>query len=213
MDYSPPSSSVHGIFPARILEWVAISFSRGSSQPRDQTQVSCITGSFFTNWATREKRHFKELAHMIMGAGKSKICRQSGDLGEIWCCSSGLKAVEAEFLLPWGTLIFFKVFNWLHETHSHYRRCEPSCFSCVPLFTTPWTLPGSSVHGILQARILEWVAMPFSRRSSQPRDWTHIFYVIGRWVLYQHCHLGSLSSKSIDIYIFKLGCLCFTMLC
>ena len=44
MDCSPPGSSVHGIFQARILEWVAISFSRGSSRPRDQTWVSCIGG-------------------------------------------------------------------------------------------------------------------------------------------------------------------------
>ena len=42
MDCSPPGSSVHGIFQARVLEWVATSFSRGSSQPRDQTQVSRI---------------------------------------------------------------------------------------------------------------------------------------------------------------------------
>ena len=42
MDCSPPGSSVHGILQARILEWVAIPFSRGSSTPRDQTQVSCI---------------------------------------------------------------------------------------------------------------------------------------------------------------------------
>ena len=42
MDYSSPGSCVHGISPARILEWVAISFSRGSSRPRDQTHVSCI---------------------------------------------------------------------------------------------------------------------------------------------------------------------------
>ena len=42
VDYSLPGSSVHGIFQARVLEWVAISFSRGSSQPRDQTHVSCI---------------------------------------------------------------------------------------------------------------------------------------------------------------------------
>ena len=46
--YSPPGSSVHGILQARILEWVAIPFSRGSSQPRDQTWVSCIAGRFFT---------------------------------------------------------------------------------------------------------------------------------------------------------------------
>ena len=50
---SPPGSSVHGIFHARILEWVAISFSRGSSQPRNRTQVSCIAGRFFTLWATK----------------------------------------------------------------------------------------------------------------------------------------------------------------
>ena len=43
-----------GIFLARILEWVAIPFSRGSSQPRDRTQVSCIAGGFFTIRATRE---------------------------------------------------------------------------------------------------------------------------------------------------------------
>ena len=48
MHCSPPGSSVHEIFQARILEWVAISFSRGSSPPRDQTQVSHIAGRFFT---------------------------------------------------------------------------------------------------------------------------------------------------------------------
>ena len=53
--------------------------------------------------------------------------------------------------------------------------------------------PGSSVHGILQARILEWFAMHCSRGSSQPRDQTHFSCVsyIGRWVLYHQHHLGS----------------------
>ena len=48
MDCSPPGSSLCGILQVRILEWVAIPFSRGSSQPRDQTSVSCIAGGFFT---------------------------------------------------------------------------------------------------------------------------------------------------------------------
>ena len=43
-----PGSSAHGVFQAKILEWVAISFSRGSSQPRDQTCISCIAGRFLT---------------------------------------------------------------------------------------------------------------------------------------------------------------------
>ena len=51
--WSQPSSSVHGISQARILEWVAISFSRGSSQPRDRTCVSFISSRLFTDWATR----------------------------------------------------------------------------------------------------------------------------------------------------------------
>ena len=54
MDCNLPGSSVHGILQARLLEWVAISFSRGSSQPRDWTCVSCISGRRFTIWATRE---------------------------------------------------------------------------------------------------------------------------------------------------------------
>ena len=54
MDGSLPDSGIHGIFQARILEWAAISFSRGSSQPRDQTRVSCIADRRFTIWATRE---------------------------------------------------------------------------------------------------------------------------------------------------------------
>ena len=54
MDCSPPGSSVHGILQAGILEWVAMPSARGSSQPRDGSQVSCIAGGFFTIWATRE---------------------------------------------------------------------------------------------------------------------------------------------------------------
>ena len=54
MDWSPPGSSVHGIPQVRILEWVAIPFSRWSSWPRDGTWVTCIAGRFFTVWDTRE---------------------------------------------------------------------------------------------------------------------------------------------------------------
>ena len=57
LDCSPPGSSVHGILQARILEWVAISSSRGSSPSGDRTSVSCVSciaGGFFTCWAIRE---------------------------------------------------------------------------------------------------------------------------------------------------------------
>ena len=105
MDCSLPGSSVHSVFQARILEWVTIPFSRGSSQPRDQTCfscTSCIAGRFFTNEPP----------------GKSP----------------GVKVIQSSPTL-----------------------CNPK--DCI-------------VHGILQARILEWVVFPFCRGSSQPRDRT-----------------------------------------
>ena len=61
MDCSPPGSSVCGILQARILEWIAIPFSRGSSQPRDRTLVSCIIGRFFTIQATWEANEAQSL--------------------------------------------------------------------------------------------------------------------------------------------------------
>ena len=61
------------------------------------------------------------------------------------------------------------------------------------------SLPCSAVPGILQARIMEWVAMPFSRGASWPRDRTHVSYIscIGRHVLYHECHLGSLGIRGL----------------
>ena len=54
MHCSPLGSSVHWILQTRILEWVAMPCSKGSSRPRDQTHISCIAGGFFTDWATGE---------------------------------------------------------------------------------------------------------------------------------------------------------------
>ena len=56
--WGPTDYTVHGILQARILEWVAVPFSRGSSQPKDRTQVSHIVSRSFTSWATREALEF-----------------------------------------------------------------------------------------------------------------------------------------------------------
>ena len=81
MDYSPPGSSVHGILQARILESVAMPFSRGSSWPRDWTRVSCTTGRFFTVWATTEAQlsvytcllFFKFFSHLCYYRALSRV--------------------------------------------------------------------------------------------------------------------------------------------
>ena len=104
-------TTVHGILQARILEWVALSFSRGFSQPRAQARVSHIVDRRFTVWATR-------------------------------------KSEPIRLLKKWKSL------------------------SLVQLFVT-------TVHGILQGRILEWVDIPFFRGSSGPRSQTQFSCIAG----------------------------------
>ena len=106
MDGNPPVSSVHGILQARILEWVATSYSRRSSWPRDWTQVSCVSctaGRFFSTSTT-------------------------------WKTQDGAAAAAKSL-----------------------RSCPTLCNS---IDDSP---PGFSLPGILQARILEWVAISFSK--------------------------------------------------
>ena len=76
------------------------------------------------------------------------------------------------------------------------------CFSHVWLFVTLWSPLGSSVHGILQARISEWVAVSFSRRSSKPRDQTHVSSVscTGKWILY-HWATWELLFQPMEAYL------------
>ena len=89
IDCSLPGSSVHEILQARILEWVAISFSRGSSWPRDQTLISLFVGRFFTSWATRGAKQYpvtsmlasSSLLHFIY---KNWCAEMRFHLGWIW---------------------------------------------------------------------------------------------------------------------------------
>ena len=79
MDCSPPGSSVHGILQARILEWVAIPFSRGSSRPRDWTWISCIAGRFFTIWTTREAQSLTIQTRYLWYNGSSLTLESNSD--------------------------------------------------------------------------------------------------------------------------------------
>ena len=82
---TPMDCTVHGILQARILQWVAVPFSRGNSQPRDRTQVSRIAGGFFPSWATREA---KVLILEWVACPSSCGCSQPGNRTRI-CWSAG----------------------------------------------------------------------------------------------------------------------------
>ena len=98
----PMDYTVHVILQARILEWVAFPFFRGSSQPRDGTQVSCIAGGFFTSWATREAQ--KWLRALLIGLRDTLMLKRYGSKGKI-------KVLICYSLKP--RLLWFVVFRFL----------------------------------------------------------------------------------------------------
>ena len=137
MDYSLPGSSVHENFQAIILEWVAISYSGGSSDPS-------IKLTF--------------LASLVL-AGRFFTTVPPGNPCNIFLAS----LCELEDII--SSSVFWK--NHLElELISCPALCNPTDYI---------------IHGILQARILEWIVFPFSRGSSQPKDRTQVSHIAGRY--------------------------------
>ena len=136
MDCSPPGSSVHGILQARVLEWVAIPFSMGSSQARDQTRVSCIAGTFFTVWATREAPKWR---------GPQRPHPFWVSFCNLKCLSLVSQCADHGFLLVAGglrlTLSSFGGFSWWLFTwirKAGKRACQGCILSPCLLNCSPW---------------------------------------------------------------------------
>ena len=155
MDCRPSGSSVHGILHSRILEWVAIPFSRRSSQPRDQTQVSCISGRFFTIWATGRTTGFYGLVLLLL--------LLLSHFSRVWLCAT-LEMEAYQALLSLG---FSRQEHWSGLPFpSPMRESEKWKWSRSVVSDS------SQSHGlqptrllrpwIFQARVLEWGAIAFS---------------------------------------------------
>ena len=116
MDCSLPGSSIHGIFQARVLEWGAIAFSRGSSWSRDQTQVSCMAGRFFTT-KPPEKPNFNIYLSTMWSSGQWWVWWILWDFSdkntEVGChfLLQGLMCAEIE-VHPWSQLSGIESFIW-----------------------------------------------------------------------------------------------------
>ena len=147
--------------------------SRGSSWPRNRTSISgisCIEVRFFTHWATWE-------AHLL----PLSVCLFTCLSVSCWWCFSG-ESWMTQILCVWDGPFSYNTSYFLVSllfkacwSSTLTLECTLSCFvaqSC-PALCDPidCRFPGSSVQGILQARILEWVSIPFSRGSSGPKDW------------------------------------------
>ena len=157
-DYSPLGSSVHRLFQARILEWVAISSSSIPSRPRDRTHVSCLQADSLP--LSHQGSHTYLYLFVIVPQF----------LNSLFCYSYPFLSMHFSLgSFCWYILVFTDSFVdvsslWISILKVKVAQSCPTL--CDPRDYT--------VHGILQARILEWVAFPFSSGSSQPRDWTQV---------------------------------------
>ena len=123
---SSPGFSVHGILQAIILEWSAISFSRGSSWPRDQTWVSCIAGRFFSNWATRgifESWTMKKAECLRIDASNCSAGEDSWESLRLQRdqTSQILKETNPEYSLE-GLMLKLQYFGHLKRNVAHWKR-------------------------------------------------------------------------------------------
>ena len=142
MDCSPPGSSVHGISQARILEWVATPFSRGSSWPSDQIQVSCIAGGFFTTEPPGMPKtvwcYVLKILQNPTGPGHPTASHQVTGFPfyENW---EYLKTSDPKHNMPKGHCIFLDK-NYLYlcakeeqPTHTSPSLCSEPCWLQLPL--------------------------------------------------------------------------------
>ena len=133
IDCSLPGSSVHGIFQARVLEWVAISFSRRSSWPRDRTQVSYIVGRRFTVWATSVR--WGKCRGSLWGLRWSLQC-SAVFLLLVYVCACMLNHVWL-FVIPWtsppGSFVHgifqARILVWVAIAYSSKWCCESAALN------------------------------------------------------------------------------------
>ena len=142
---SPMDSTIHGIHQARVLEWIDFPFSRGSSQLRDQTQVSRIAGKIFTSWATREAQ---ESWSGLTYPSSSRSC-QCRNWTSISCITGG-------FFTCWAT----------REAHCHL-------YFILNVHPCTWTkFLEKSGLSIISQIVLKWVSIVpgTSDRTTNPTD-------------------------------------------
>ena len=169
MAYSLLGSSVHAILQVRIREWAAIPSPGDLPDPGIKPaslMLPAVSGRFFTTRATWESMILYIMYIWFQNESNVYLC-----LSQLLQQTYKILFYQNISLYLYQNISLLKLIELLIF---HIEKRKWKWISCIQLFETPWT-----VHGILQDRILEWVAFPFSRESSQPRDQTPVSYLAG----------------------------------
>ena len=171
IDGSPPGPAVPGILQARTLEWAAISSSNAwkwKVKVKSLSRVRLIATPWTAAYQAPPSMGFSKQWTSLQRCLENKIgVRNRKGKGRTTCFLHFLILEKA------GIRIFlaFKILSLMTGRFQRYIVCKYRVRLCNLMHHGP---PGSSVHGILQARVLEWVAISFSRGSSWPRDQTYV---------------------------------------
>ena len=145
MDCSPPGSSIHGIFQSRILEWVAISSSRGSSRPRDWTCVSCTGRWILYHWATGEALFHTATAKSLQS------CPTLWNPIDGSLPGSPIPGILQARTLEWVAISSSNAWKWKVKVKS---------LSHVRLLATPWTAAYQAPPSMGFSRQEYWSGVP-----------------------------------------------------
>ena len=196
---SPPGSSVHGILQARILEWVAILFSKAASQPRDQTWVSHIAGTFFTVWATKEDPD----------DGDSKVHFNFRDV-KIWkkkkvCYSSENHMPRLSVHISHGTMVFGSLWkNWSSLFNQSWIEANDSQ-SSTKKKKKMWSPYIIATLNILNSEGNSWKVVYTVAVSTGPGASQSQFAVLFGLLLALRLWSNRLSSLSVSFLIYEVG--------
>ena len=190
MDHSPPGSSVLGISQARILAWIAISFTRGSCQPRNWTHVSCLAGGFFT--AEPPGKPFLTLRHHLYGWIENKVINYT------FCLATLFVSVRLE------TMLFLVLhYHCCSVPQSSLTLCNPMACSTpgfpsfaisqslLKLMSSESIIPSNYLvlcHPILLLTSIFPSSMVFSKKSALPIRWPNYWALASASVLLMNIH-------------------------
>ena len=166
--------TVHGTAQARILEWVAFPFSRGSSQPRDRTQVSCIAGGFFTSRAETQGKPKNTGVH-ILSLLQRIFPTQESNQDPLHC-------------------------RWILYQLSTERKKVKS-LSRVWLFATLWTVAYQAPPSMGFSRQEYWSGLPYLLQEIFPTQGLNLGLPHCRQTLYRVSHQGSPEHRAITKYL------------
>ena len=150
MDWSLPGSSVHGIPQARILEWVAMPSSRGSTWPRDQARPPTLPADFLLSEPREVVRVKCFNSIWLRYATSLQLCPTMCDPRDGRPPGPAIPRILQARKLEWLAISFSNAWKW---------KVKGKSLNHVQLLAMDGSLPGSSVHGIFQARVLEWVVI------------------------------------------------------